>query len=151
MNYSQSNKPRRIYEKKRLIKSDIHLSSIIQQIRNKTKNFHNNSKNEENKNVNDNYNKNIAFDEKNMEPIIDINNILNNYNDMKEWDLKKKERDYNDFVNKNKEIKLNNVLKILLNKEKDILDKKFNNYQKNLDNMKNNIEEDEKIFNQIKK
>ena len=147
---SQSNKPRRIYENNKLITSDIHLTSLIQQIRNKTKNLYNN-KNEGNKSINNNYNENIAYDEKNIEPIIDINNVLNNYNERKEWDLKKKESDYNDFVNKNKEIKINNVLKILINKEKDIIDIKYKKHQKYLENIKNTIEEDENNFNQIKK
>ena len=151
LKYSHSNKSKKLYDSNRLISSDIHLSSVIQEIRNKNKsNLYRISKTENNKNnLSKNFNANIAYDNKNMEPIMRINNILNDYNDKKEWDLKMRENNYNDFINNNKELKINNILKIIMNNEKEKIDININNYEKTLENKKSIIEEDVKNFNQI--
>ena len=144
-NHSNRNRNRKLYENNRFINSDIHLSSIIKEIRNKTKNLYKNCKTENSPN----FNNDIAYDNKNMEPIINLNNILNDYREGQEWNLKKRENRYNDFVNKNKEIKVQNVLKNLINNEKAKIDTHLKKYEKKLDNLKNTIDEDEKNFNQI--
>ena len=151
LKYSHSNKNKKLYDYNRLISSDIHLSSVIQEIRNKNKNnLYKICKTENNKKSRSKYfNVDLAYDNKNMEPIIRINNILNDYKDRKEWDLKMRENNYNDFINNNKELKINNVLKIIMNKEKEKIDVNIKNYEKSLENKKNIIEEDEKNFNQI--
>jgi hypothetical protein len=152
LKFSYSNKQKKLNDSKRLIHSDIRLSSVIQEIRNKNRNLYNNSKTENNKNIiNTNLNNKIAFDRNNMEPIIDINNILNEYQDNKEWDMKTRENNYNEFVNKNKEIKVQNILKIIMNNEKEKIDIKFKENEKKLENIKKNIDVDEKNFNQLVK
>lgn len=152
LKFSYSNKQKKLNDSKRLIHSDIRLSSVIQEIRNKNRNLYNSSKTENNKNIfNTNLNNNIAFDRNNMDPIIDINNILNEYQDNKEWDLKTRENNYNEFVNKNKEIKVQNILKIIMNNEKEKIDIKFKENEKKIENIKKNIDVDEKNFNQLVK
>ena len=152
LKFSYSNKRKKLNDSKRLIHNDIRLSSVIQEIRNKNRNLYNSSKTENNKNIiNTNLNNNIAFDRNNMDPIIDINNILNEYQDNKEWDLKTRENNYNEFVNKNKEIKVQNILKIITNNEKEKIDIKFKENEKKIENIKKNIDVDEKNFNQLVK
>ena len=152
LKFNFSNKQKKLYDSKRLLHSDIRLSSVIQEIRNKNRNLYNNSKTENNKNnINNTLNNNIAFDRNNIEPIIDINSLLNEYQDSKEWDLKTRENDYNEFVNKNKEIKVQNILKIIMNNEKEKINIKFKENEKKLENIKKNIDADEKNFNQLVK
>ena len=149
LKFSQSNRHKRVYEINKIINSDIHLSSIIQEIKNKNKKLYNNCKTENNKDINKN--NIIAYDNNNMEPILDINNILNKYKGSKDWDLKMREKNYIDFVNNNKEIKVQNVLKNIMNNEKEKIDQNFIKNEENLENLKKIIDEDEKNFNEIKK
>lgn len=150
LKFSYSNKQKRLYDTNRLIHSDIRLSSIIKEIRNKNRNISNNSKNENNKTVinTDNI---IAYDQNNIGPIIDINKILNKYKNDNDWDLKIRENNYNDFVSKSKEIKVQNVLKIIMNDEIEKIEAKFKKKEKVLENLKKTVEEDEKNFNQMVK
>ena len=149
LKFSQSNRHKRVYEINKIINSDIHLSSIIQEIKNKNKKLYNICKTENNKDINKN--NIIAYDNNNMEPILDINNILNKYKGSKDWDLKMREKNYIDFVNNNKEIKVQNVLKNIMNNEKEKIDQNFIKNEKNLENLKKIIDEDEKNFNEIRK
>ena len=149
LKFSQSNRHKRVYEINKIINSDIHLSSIIQEIKNKNKKLYNICKTENNKDINKN--NIIAYDNNNMEPILDINNILNKYKGSKDWDLKMREKNYIDFVNNNKEIKVQNVLKNIKNNEKEKIDQNFIKNEKNLENLKKIIDEDEKNFNEIRK
>ena len=149
LKFSQSNRHKRVYEINKIINSDIHLSSIIQEIKNKNKKLYNICKTENNKDINKN--NIIAYDNNNMEPILDINNILNKYKGSKDWDLKMREKNYIDFVNNNKEIKVQNVLKNIMNNEKEKIDQNFIKNEENLENLKKIIDEDEKNFNEIRK
>ena len=139
LKYFNSNKYKRLYDDKKINNNNIHLSSIIKEIRNKNK--ANNDKS--------NFNNNIAYDKKNMDCIIDMNDVLNIHCKSNDWDLKEKEKDYNGFVINNKEIKLQNVLIKLVNKEKDIIDNNHKMYIKDLEIKKKSIDEDENNFNQI--
>ena len=93
----------------------------------------------------------IAYDNKNMDCIIDMNNVINKHCKSKDWDLKEKEKNYDDFTINNKEMKLQNLIIKLMNKEKEKIDDLYKMHFKNLENKKNAIDEDEKTFNQIKK
>ena len=117
-------------------KNNIHLSSIIKEIRNKRGN----------KNLNE-----IAYDSKNMDCIIDMNNVINVHCKSNDWDLKEKEKNFEDFTLNNKEMHLQNVIIKLMNKEKEKIENLYKIHFKNVENKKNLLEEDENTFNQIKK
>ena len=141
LKYMNSNKQKRLYDDKKINNNNIHLSAIIKEIR--KKNISNNGKN--------NFNNDIAYDKKNMDCIIDMNEVLNKHCNNNDWDLKEKENNYNDFVTNNKEMKLQNVLIKLMNREKNKIDNNHNMYAKSLEIKKKSIDEDEENFNQIKK
>ena len=140
LKFLNTNKHKGLYDDKK-INNNFHLSSIIKDIRNKNKNIGNNGKS--------NFNNNIAYDKKNMDCIIDMNDVLNIHCNSNDWDLKEKEKDYNDFVINNKEIKIQNVLIKLMNKEKEIIDNNHEKYLKDLEMKQKSIDEDENNFNQI--
>ena len=62
LKFTNSNKQKKLYEDKLINKNNVHLTAIIKEIRNKR----------DNKNLND-----IAYDNKNMDCIIDMNNVIN--------------------------------------------------------------------------
>jgi hypothetical protein len=136
LKFTNSNRQKKLYEDKLINKNNIHLTAIIKEIRNKR----------DNKNLND-----IAYDSKNMDCIIDMNNVINKHCKSKDWDLKEKEKNYDDFTINNKEMKLQNVIIKLMNKEKEKIDDLYKIHFKNIENKKNAIDEDENTFNQIKK
>ena len=103
LKFTNSNKQKKLYADNIINKNNIHLTAIIKEIRNKR----------DNKNLND-----IAYDNKNMDCIIDMNNVINKHCKSKDWDLKEKEKNYDDFTINNKEMKLQNLIIKLINKEK---------------------------------
>lgn len=140
--YNVSNsKYRKIFENKRN-NNEFHLSSIVKAIKRKFNNKYNKT---EDNGMSD-Y---IAYDTKNIDSILDINNIINKYKDKEEWNLKPREISSKDFIVKNKDISVQNVLLKLTNEQKDKIDSDNQKREEDFEKKKNFIEEDEKMFNEI--
>ena len=118
------------------------LASIIKAIKRKNSSYI--SKTEGN-----DFNEYLAYDNKNMNYILDINNIINNHIKNEDWNLKAREEKYNDFVNIKKEVCRNNVMIKLINQEKDKIKNEYKNYSLNFDKQINAVKEGEKIFEKI--
>ena len=119
------------------------LSSIIKNI--KTKNSSYVSKTEGNY-----FNECLSYNNKNFNFILDINNIINKHLKNEEWNLKDKEDNYNDFIERNKDICTKNVIIKLMNKERDKLKNKDIKYLHNFTERNELINEEEKIFEELK-
>ena len=118
------------------------LASIIKDIKRKNSSYI--SKTEGN-----DFNEYLAYDNKNMNYILDINNIINNHIKNEDWNLKAREEKYNDFVDIKKEVCRNNVMIKLINQEKDKIKNEYKNYSLNFDKQINAVKEGEKIFEKI--
>ena len=118
------------------------LASIIKAIKRKNSSYI--SKTEGN-----DFNEYLAYDNKNMNYILDINNIINNHIKNEDWNLKAREEKYNDFVDIKKEVCRNNVMIKLINQEKDKIKNEYKNYSLNFDKQINAVKEGEKIFEKI--
>ena len=118
------------------------LASIIKAIKRKNSSYI--SKTEGN-----DFNEYLAYDNKNMNYILDINNIINNHIKNEDWNLKAREEKYNDFVDIKKEVCRNNVMIKLINQEKVKIKNEYKNYSLNFDKQINAVKEGEKIFEKI--
>ena len=118
------------------------LASIIKDIKRKNSSYI--SKTEGN-----DFNEYLAYDNKNMNYILDINNIINNHIKNEDWNLKAREEKYNDFVDIKKEVCRNNVMIKLINQEKDKIKNEYKNYSLNFDKQINAVKGGEKIFEKI--
>ena len=118
------------------------LASIIKDIKRKNSSYI--SKTEGN-----DFNEYLAYDNKNMNYILDINNIINNHIKNEDWNLKAREEKYNDFVDIKKEVCRNNVMIKLINQEKVKIKNEYKNYSLNFDKQINAVKEGEKIFEKI--
>ena len=136
-----NNKYRKIFENKRS-SNEFHLSSIVKAIKRKFNNKYNKT---EDNGMSD-Y---IAYDNRNIDSILDMNNIINKYKDNEEWDLKARENSTKEFVVKNQGISVQNVLLKLMNEQKDKLYSDNQKREDDFEKKKSFIEEDEKIFNEI--
>ena len=130
------------YKYKRNINNKYNLASIIKDIKKKNQSYV--SKTEGNY-----FNDNIAYDNKNIRAILDINNIINKYIKNEEWDLREKENKYKDFIERKKGVCIQNVMIKLIKKEKEKLKNKFVNFSSGFNTQKKEVEEGEKIFEQI--
>ena len=114
-----------------------------------------NIKNKEKINYDQNYFKKIpimqtkiAFNTKYQNEVFDANKVINNYR-FKENELKVPDNDKNDFITKNKNITISNILIDLMNNESKKL-KEFNEKRAiNLHKSIENIDKDEKKFEEI--
>ena len=97
-----NNKYRKIFENKRN-NNEFHLSSIVKAIKRKFNKKYNQT---EDNGMSD-Y---IAYDNRNIDSILDINNIINKYKDNEDWNLKARENSTKEFIVKNKDISVQNVL-----------------------------------------
>ena len=136
-----NNKYRKIFENKRS-SNEFHLSSIVKAIKRKFNNKYNKT---EDNGMSD-Y---IAYDNRNIDSILDMNNIINKYKDNEEWDLKARENSTKEFVVKNQGISVQNVLLKLMNEQKDKLYSDNQKREDDFEKKKSFIEDDEKIFNEI--
>ena len=130
------------YKNKRNVEYKYNLASIIKDIKRKNNTYV--SKTEGN-----NFNDNIAYDNKNMRALLDINNIINKYIKNDEWDLKEKENKYNDFIERKKGICIQNIIIKLLKKEKENLNNKYTKLSTGFNTQIKAVDEGEKIFEQI--
>lgn len=152
MRYNNENKSkhRSLYRNNNTINYDgFSLTSIIREIKKKynTRNISNSYRENKNNEMND-Y---IAYDEKNMDVIKDINNIINIHHKSEDWDIRQKENSTKDYIVKNKEIGKQNVLINLINNQKENVYEDHNKKEKEHKYIKNMIEEDEKEFENIKR
>lgn len=136
-----NNKYRKIFENKRN-NNEFHLSSIVKAIKRKFNKKYNQT---EDNGMSD-Y---IAFDNRNIDSILDINNIINKYKDNEDWNLKARENSTKEFIVKNKDISVQNVLLKLSNEQKDKMYSDNQKREEDFEKKRSFIEEDEKIFNEI--
>jgi len=136
-----NNKYRKIFENKRN-NNEFHLSSIVKAIKRKFNKKYNQT---EDKGMSD-Y---IAYDNRNIDSILDINNIINKYKDNEDWNLKARENSTKEFIVKNKDISVQNVLLKLSNEQKDKMYSDNQKREEDFEKKRSFIEEDEKIFNEI--
>ena len=126
----------------RNVSNKYNLSSIIKDIKKKNSSYV--SKTEGNY-----FNECISYNNKNFKTILDINNILNKYLKNEEWNLKEKEDKYNDFVERKKGVCTNNVIIKLMKEQREKLNNKQNKDLNNCIEQMKQINEDEKIFEQL--
>lgn len=136
-----NNKYRKIFENKRN-NNEFHLSSIVKAIKRKFNKKYNQT---EDNGMSD-Y---IAYDNRNIDSILDINNIINKYKDNEDWNLKARENSTKEFIVKNKDISVQNVLLKLSNEQKDKMYSDNQKREEDFEKKRSFIEEDEKIFNEI--
>jgi len=136
-----NNKYRKIFENKRN-NNEFHLSSIVKVIKRKFNKKYNQT---EDNGMSD-Y---IAYDNRNIDSILDINNIINKYKDNEDWNLKARENSTKEFIVKNKDISVQNVLLKLSNEQKDKMYSDNQKREEDFEKKRSFIEEDEKIFNEI--
>ena len=126
------------------INRNYHLKNIIKDIRNKIRNSSYACKTEGNF-----LNENLAYDDRNIKPILDINNILNFHIKNQDWDLRTNEEKYKNFIESKKGVCTQNLIIKLMKEEREKINK---NYLKSLNSFKNNEEilnEGEKVLEQI--
>ena len=130
------------YKNKRNLNRNYNLASIIKDIKRKNSSYV--SRTEGNY-----FNENIAYDNKNLKVILDINDIINKYLKNEEWNLKEREEKYKDFVNTKKSTCLKNILMKLMKKEREKINNRYIKYSFDFDNKINAIREGEKMFDKI--
>ena len=119
------------------------LSSIIKNIKKKNSSYV--SKTEGNY-----FNDRLSYNNKNFNVILDINNILNKHLKNEEWNLKEREEKYRDFIERKKGVCTYNVMIKLMKEQRDKLKNKSIKYLHKFSEQNELINEDEKIFEQIK-
>ena len=130
---------------KRLFKNDnkgnkiFHISDIVKEIKEKYKT----------KNELDIKNDYIAYNKQNIESVLNANKIINHYQEKNEWDLKVNDVNFHNFISNNKNIYKHNILKILVNKEREKLIENEKIIEKDVKEKHDMISNDEKEFEQI--
>jgi len=122
------------------IKNNLHVSDIIKEIREKYKI----------KNAKDIKNDYIAYTNENVDAVLDSKNLLDNYRDQNEWKIKNDENNFNQFSLNKKKVCKNNILSKLIDKEREKLIIKQKLREESLEDKKNTIDNDEKLFEEIK-
>ena len=118
------------------------LNAIIKDIKNKNNSYV--SKTEGNY-----FNDYLAYDNKSMRSILDINNIINEHLKNEEWDLKEREDKYHDFIDKNKGICVKNLIIKIMNEEKRKILKKDKEYLNEFQKKYYTIKKGEQVFEQV--
>ena len=142
ININVKDKILKSFRNKRNFSYKFNLASIIKDIKKKNGSYI--SKTEGNY-----FNENIAYDNKNLKIILDINNIINKHLKNDEWNLKEREYKYKDFVNIKKSACMNNVLIKLMQKEREKINSRYKKYSFDFNNKINAIKEGEKLFEKI--
>lgn len=130
---------------KKLFKNDnkgnkiFHISDIVKEIKEKYKT----------KNELDIKNDYIAYNKQNIESVLNANKIINHYQEKNEWDLKVNDVNFHNFISNNKNIYKHNILKILVNKEREKLIENEKIIEKDVKEKHDMISNDEKEFEQI--
>ena len=95
------------------------------------------------------YNEILAYDNKNMKEILDINNIINSHLKNKEWDLSLREEKYNDYKERKKEVCVNNNIIKLIKREREQIINRYKKYSYDFSNQIKTVNEGEQIFEKI--
>ena len=132
------------YPNERLYKKSDNKDNIYNSLK-LIKEIKNNSKND--KNTNERIN-NLAYDSKYENIVFDADKIINNYK-FRENELKVPDNGTSDFLSKNKEISINNVLIELIQNENKKIKTRNENINKNIKEYEKIIEKDEKNFDNI--
>ena len=127
---------------KRNMNNKYNLASIIKDIKRKNSSYV--SKTEGNY-----FNDYIAYDNKNMKNILDINNIINTHLKNEEWNLKARDDKYNEFLEIKKGGCVQNLIIKLIKEEREKLKNKYTKYSYDFNNKIKMVTEGEKMFEKI--
>ena len=127
---------------KRNMNNKYNLASIIKDIKRKNSSYV--SKTEGNY-----FNEYIAYDNKNMKNILDINNIINTHLKNEEWNLKAREDKYNEFLEIKKGGCVQNLIIKLIKEEREKLKNKYTKFSYDFNNKIKMVTEGEKMFEKI--
>lgn len=134
-----NNRLKRLFSINNKVNRNYHVSSVIKEIKEKYKN----------KDENDIKNDYIAYKTENINAVLNSKKLLNDYNEKKEWNLKLEENNFYKFTNNNKKIYKQNILTKLINRERGKIIKNEENYIQSIRDKKNDIINDEKLFDTI--
>ena len=129
-------------ENKRNMNNKYNLASIIKDIKRKNSSYV--SKTEGNY-----FNDYIAYDNKNMKNILDINNIINTHLKNEEWNLKARDDKYNEFLEIKKGGCVQNLIIKLIKEEREKLKNKYTKFSYDFNNKIKMVTEGEKMFEKI--
>ena len=129
-------------ENKRNMNNKYNLASIIKDIKRKNSSYV--SKTEGNY-----FNDYIAYDNKNMKNILDINNIINTHLKNEEWNLKARDDKYNEFLEIKKGGCVQNLIIKLIKEEREKLKNKYTKFSHDFNNKIKMVTEGEKLFEKI--
>ena len=141
--YRQKNKDKTNNNRNERNDIKYNISSIIKNIKKKNSSYV--SKTEGNY-----FNDRLSYNKKNFNVILDINNILNKHLKNEEWNLKEREEKYKDFIERKKGVCTNNVMIKLMKEQREKLKNKGIKYLHKFTEQNELINEDEKIFEQMK-
>ena len=127
---------------KRNMNNKYNLASIIKDIKRKNSSYV--SKTEGNY-----FNDYIAYDNKNMKNILDINNIINTHLKNEEWNLKARDDKYNEFLEIKKGGCVQNLIIKLIKEEREKLKNKYTKFSYDFNNKIKMVTEGEKMFEKI--
>ena len=127
---------------KRNMNNKYNLASIIKDIKRKNSSYV--SKTEGNY-----FNDYIAYDNKNMKNILDINNIINTHLKNEEWNLKARDDKYNEFLEIKKGGCVQNLIIKLNKEEREKLKNKYTKFSYDFNNKIKMVTEGEKMFEKI--
>ena len=127
---------------KRNMNNKYNLASIIKDIKRKNSSYV--SKTEGNY-----FNDYIAYDNKNMKNILDINNIINTHLKNEEWNLKARDDKYNEFLEIKKGGCVQNLIIKLIKEEREKLKNKYTKFSYDFNNKIKMVTEGEKLFEKI--
>ena len=127
---------------KRNMNNKYNLASIIKDIKRKNSSYV--SKTEGNY-----FNDYIAYDNKNMKNILDINNIINTHLKNEEWNLKARDDKYNEFLEIMKGGCVQNLIIKLIKEEREKLKNKYTKFSYDFNNKIKMVTEGEKMFEKI--
>ena len=121
------------------LNKNFHISRVVKEIKEKYKN------------KNELYIKNdyLSYNNQNINEVLNANNILNDFQEKRCWNLKLEEKNYYDFINNNRKIYNNNLLTKLIDKEREKIIENKKIYEKSLEDKYNTIIQDEKEFEDI--
>ena len=138
---SSNDKHKRLFSiNNKKMKNNLHVSDIIKEIREKYKK----------KNGKDLMNDYISYTNENIDVVYDSKNLLDNYHDQNEWKIKNDENNFNQFSMNKKNVCKNSILSKLIDKEREKLIIKQKLREESLEDKKNTIDNDEKLFEKIK-
>ena len=120
-------------------KKHYHIESIIKEIKEKYKT----------KNDNEIKNDYLAYKTENLDAVLDSKKVLNDYIEKNEWILKLEDKNIKQYTLNREKIYKKNILSTLIKRERDKVINNEENYIKKLEDKKNTINDDEKLFENL--